>query len=380
MKKNVGTIAFVANTSWSIYNFRRGVIKVLLENKYKVVVIAPVDEYSSKLQDLGCTFFDVNIDNYGTNPLKDLSTIFKLINLYYKIKPNLIFHYTIKPNIYGTIAAYINRIPSIAVTTGLGHLFYRNFFTKKITKLLYRLTGHLCTEMWFLNKQDIIDFTKEGIVKQDKIILLNSEGVDTEYFKPIFKPYVDNNKIIFLYAGRLIRDKGLDILLEVAEKMKNKLIEFQVLGFIDDKNPNSISLNEIMDKHNKGIITYLGHTDDVRPFIAQADCIIFPSFYREGISRLLLEGASMGKSIITTDNVGCREVVEDGINGFLCQPNSVESLRAAINEFINMTKEEKQLMGDTGRQIVEREFSEKQIIDFYLKKIKPFEKKSSQIN
>ncbi|MFK7946492.1 MAG: glycosyltransferase family 4 protein [Saprospiraceae bacterium] len=362
------SIIFVANTSWSLYNFRLGIVKALLLKGFKVVVIAPFDDYSLKLEEVGCDYFDIKLDNYGTNPFKDIRTIISLVILYRKIRPCIIFHYTIKPNIYGTLAAYINDIPSIAVTTGLGHLFYRNFFTKKITKQLYCLAGKLCKEMWFLNEQDVKDFLKEKIITEDKVVLLNSEGINTKHFTPQ-KSFKKDSKINFLFAGRLIKDKGLEILIDTAEKIKDESIIFSILGFIDSKNPNSITLQEIQEKHERGIINYLGDTADIRPFIAESDCIIFPSFYREGVSRILLEAASMGKPIITTDNVGCREVVQDGINGFLCEPKSIQSLEETIEKFISLSKEKRIEMGRAGRRIVKEQFSEKRIIDFYLDKI-----------
>ena len=369
MKKN-GKIAFVSNTSWSVYNFRLGIIKRLLALGLEVIIIAPNDDYSQKLKDLGCHFFPLSLDNYSTNPLKDIRTTFQLWNLYRQLKPDYIFHYTIKPNFYGTIAAFLNGIPSIAITTGLGHLFFSNPIVTFITTNLYRLTGKLTKEIWFLNESDRITFIEKELVAPEKTFLLPSEGVNIEHFSPQPRRTF-SNKTIFLYAGRMLKNKGVALL----EKASNILqqrgyeIEVQLLGDISRYIPNGITPEQLNRWQIEGHIRYLGITADVRPFIANADCIVFPSYYGEGISRILLESASMEKAIISTDHVGCREVVEDGKNGFLIPIKNVVALVKAMEQFLSLNATDRKAMGKFGREKVKREFEEEKIISIYLEKI-----------
>lgn len=367
------TIAFVSNTSWSIYNFRIGLLRSFRKEGYNVIVIAPKDNFSSKLLSEGFSFYHIDIDNYGMNPLKDIGTLIKLYRIYKKVKPEFIFHYTIKPNIYGSVAAYLNKIPSIAVTTGLGHLLTKSSF---ITLNLYRICGKLSEEIWFLNNEDANIFLEKKIVKEDKYCVLPSEGINTNYF---YNSNDTNNypTTEFLFAGRLIRDKGLELLVNAAKqilKTTNKKVKFNILGFIDHNNPNSVSFDEIIQWQKEGIIHYLGETNDIRKYIEFCDCILFPSFYREGVSRVLLEAACMGKPIITTDNVGCREVVQHNYNGLLCLPRDLDSLIASIEYFLTLSNEERKEMGKNGRKKIHKEFNETKIFDIYLQKVRPLVK------
>ena len=368
MDLKIKTVAFVANTSWSIYNFRLGIIKKLLSLGIKVVVVAPPDDYSSKIKSLGCDFYPISLDNYGYNPVRDFKTLIQLRKIYKKTRPGFIFHYTVKPNIYGTIAAKFCKIPSIAVTTGLGHLFLKNRLVTFISFGLYRIVGRLSQQIWFLNEDDKALFLKKKIIKPKKAFLLNSEGVDTDYFAPM-NVQRDDDKTIFLYAGRLLKDKGVELLVEVSKQLQKEYsnIEVHLLGFVDESNPNSVLKKQLNTWEASGYIKYRGETDDVRPYIAAADCVVFPSFYKEGISRILLEAASMAKPIITTNQTGCREVVEDGVNGFLCEVKDISSLYHSMQDFIALSNTHQIKLGKNGRKKVLNTFDELLIIAIYLK-------------
>lgn len=366
IKKRVG---IVSNTSWSIYNFRLGLIRRLRDFGYNVFLIAPKDNFTSKLIEEGFTYCEINMEKSGTNPFKDFMTIRQVINVYKTNELDFIFHYTIKPNVYGTIAATICGIPSIAITTGLGHFIsFRNPLTSSVSVLLYKISALLTKEMWFLNESDIDSFTRRKIISKRKAYLLNSEGIDIQHFKPLEEEtHPKTKKLTFLYAGRIIWDKGVKELVEAAVilKRKYKNIEFHLLGFIDTSDSNSVSYAEIQQWQKNGIIKYKGETDDVRPFLQDASCLVFPSFYREGVSRILLEAAAMAKPIITTDNVGCREVVKDGVNGFLCEKRDPRDLAKKIEKIIKMSPDERRLMGLNGRKVVIQEFDEELIINKY---------------
>lgn len=364
-------IAIVSNTSWSVYNFRLGLIRRLQEMGYEISIIAPQDNFSAKLVAEGFHFHHIYTNNYSTNPLNDLRTLFQLKRIYQKNKFDFIFHYTIKPNIYGTLAARWCKIPSIAITTGLGKLFsFNNKVVKFFSTKLYQIAARYSQQIWFLNQSDLDSFIKKGIISKEKTFLLPSEGIDTQKFKPK-ETYsrVEPKKLTFLFAGRIIWDKGVKEFVEAAKiiKKNHSNIDFQILGFIDPSNPNAVPYEDIQRWQRKNIISYLGETEDVRPYLEEASCLVLPSFYNEGVSRILLEAAAMGKPIITTDNVGCRDVVEDNFNGFICQPKDKNDLVQKILKFVKLPFKEQELMGLNGRKVVINKFSEERIINIYIK-------------
>jgi len=363
-------IAIVSNTSWSVYNFRLGLIRRLQEIGYEISIIAPQDNFSAKLVAEGFNFHHIYTNNYSTNPLNDLRTLFQLKRIYQKNKFDFIFHYTIKPNVYGTLAARWCKIPSIAITTGLGRLFsFNNKVVKFLSTKLYQIAAKYSQQIWFLNQSDLDSFIKKGIISKEKTFLLPSEGIDLQKFKPT-ETYSRRaqKKMTFLFAGRIIWDKGVKEFVEAAKMIRKQHgnIDFQILGFIDPSNPNAVPYEDIQRWQRKNIISYLGETEDVRPYLEEASCLVLPSFYNEGISRILLEAAAMGKPIITTDNVGCRDVVEDNFNGFICQPKDKDDLAQQILKFIELPFRDQEIMGINGRKVVIEKFSEERIINIYI--------------
>jgi glycosyltransferase involved in cell wall biosynthesis len=361
-------VAMVCNSAWSMYNFRLGVIKALQEQGYQVAVVAPQDKFSKKLEMQGCSVYNINIENKGTNPVKDLRTIYDFYTLYRQIKPDLIFHYTIKPNIYGTLAAKALGIPSIAVTTGLGYVFLQDNLISKLVKQMYKFSFFHAEKVWFLNKDDQSIFLKENIIKEEKAFILPGEGVNTKEFKPIAKKRTKGpRRFKFLLIARMLRDKGVEEFVKAAEIVKrtHDNVEFQLLGFLDVKSPGAISREEMDGWVKEGVVNYLGVTDDVTGYIQDADCIVLPSYYREGIPRTLMEAASMGKPLITTDNVGCREVVDDEINGFLCEVKNPQDLAQKCEMMIGLSPGKRKKMGNSGRRKMIAEFDEQIIIKLY---------------
>ena len=257
----------------------------------------------------------------------------------------------------------------MAITTGLGRLFtYNNRIVNKFSKILDQIAARYSKQVWFLNERDLNIFIDKGITTKEKTFLLPSEGIDLQKFQPsTINPNPDKT-ITFLFAGRIIWEKGIKEYVTAAKIIKEKYsnTKFQLLGFVDPSNPNSVPYQDIQDWQRKNIITYLGETEDVRPFLNKSTCLIFPSFYNEGISRILLEAAAMAKPIITTDNVGCRDVVKDNLNGFICHPKDIEDLVAKIEKFIKLSSEEKKEMGKNGREVVLKNFDESIIIQKYI--------------
>ena len=364
-------VAFVANTSWSIYNFRLGIIKQLQDYGIKVLVIAPKDQFTAKLVAEGVDFEHLHLDNHGTNPIKDIQSFLALVSIYKKHQLEFIFHYTIKPNIYGSLAAAWCNIPSISVTTGLGKLTsFSGKFLQWFILRLYKVGLKGCREVWFLNESDRQFFITKKLIPSYKAVVLNSEGVDTTKFCPTNFD-LRSGPIVFLLAGRMLWEKGVGEFVAAARFIRRKYPDtrFHLLGFIDTLDPNGISPKQVAGWQKEGVVNYLGETVDVRPFIEEADCVVLPTFYKEGISRILLEAAAMSKPIIATDQVGCREVVDDGINGFLCPSRNIAELIERMERIILMEDDARYQMGWQGRQKVIKEFEEQLIIMKYLKKL-----------
>jgi glycosyltransferase involved in cell wall biosynthesis len=342
--------------------------KSIGENDYEVVLVAPYDEYSDRLSK-EFEFHDIYMNNQGTNPKEDAITIIEFYKLYKKIRPDAVLHFTIKPNIYGTFACGLLGIKTINNVAGLGTLFIKQNFITKIAKWLYKLSQKKADKIFFQNGDDLREFVIDKLVNEDKCDVLPGSGVDTRRFLPMKR--TNNNKIVFLLIARMLWDKGVGEYVEAAKIIKKKYdnVEFQLLGFLDVENKSAISREQMDIWVEEGCVNYLGTTDDVRNYIAKSDCIVLPSFYREGTPRTLLESASMAKPIITTDNVGCRDVVDDGINGYICKPRNSGDLAVKIEKFIALSKDKVSDMGKNGRDKMLKEFDECIVIDKYLHNI-----------
>jgi glycosyltransferase involved in cell wall biosynthesis len=368
-KKKIG---MVVNEAWNMYNFRGGLLKKLISEGYEVVVIAPTDKFDEKLRNLGARVVDVEINSKGTNPIEDLKLIFALRKIYKREKLDIVFNYTIKPIIYGTIAAKLAGIIPIAVTTGLGYAFIKEGKVTRVVEKLYRFSLKFAEEVWFLNENDKKVFLERKLVDQSKTFVLNGEGIDTDHFKPLKKTRSDD-KIKFLMIARALWDKGVKEYCEAAKiiksKHRDKEIEFLFLGKIGVPNPSAVPRKYMEKYQDEGIINYLGVVDDVTAVIEESSCFVLPS-YREGISRVIMENASMGKPVIAADVPGCRELVDDGKTGYLCTPGESKDLAQKLEWFINLPEERKQKAGKLGRQKMIDEFSEKLVVGVYLDKLK----------
>ena len=360
------TIAIVVNTSWNVYNFRLGLLQALQKTGYKIIVIAPNDEYSNKFKSFGFEYHDVAINNKGTQPVEDIRLIYNLHKIYKNIRPDIVLHFTIKPNIYGTIAASLLGIPVVNNIAGLGTLFVNEDFITKIAKMLYKFSQARANHIFFQNNDDLDQFIQDSLVDSKKCNVLPGSGIDTNKYLPREKTY--SEKKVFLLIARMLWEKGVGEYVEAARVIKSnhKNIEFQLLGFLDVDNRSAISKDQMQEWMNEGVIDYLGSTDDVSTFISKADCIVLPSFYREGTPRSLLESASMAKPIITTDNTGCRDVVDHGISGYLCKVRDSNDLACKMELFLKLSDKEKDDMGNMGRVKMLAEFDESIVIDKYL--------------
>ncbi len=358
-------IVLVANTSWSMMKFRLGVMKMLVEKGYDVVIIAPRDKHSEDFKALGCHYIELSMDNKGSNIFKDLRMVYKLQKAYKKLSPDLIFHYTIKPNIYGSLAAKIAKKKSIAVITGLGYTFIHDTITAKIAKFLYKVSLKYANQVWFINIEDKNKFLLAELVPEEMMDLLPSEGINVETFSPI-KVKRKDNIFRFILVARLLWDKGVGEYVKAAKILTKKYenVEFQLLGFIDAQNPKAISQAQVDAWVENGYVNYLGPTDDVKPFIAAADCMVLPS-YREGVSMILMEAASMQKPIIATNVPGCRDLVNNGVSGYVCRMKDYSDLVEKMETMLHLDEKRRKKMGKEGRKLMLEEYNENLVTQKY---------------
>jgi glycosyltransferase involved in cell wall biosynthesis len=371
--QNKRLIAFVSNSAWSVYNFRIDVIRHLISNGFNVLVIAPDDENSQLLKNEGCIYEAIEFNNRHENPLQDFALYFRLKSVYRKYKPDFIFHYVIKPNIYGSFAAGKLNIPSVSVITGLGYPFAKRNWLYHVVKALYRKALRKVTEVWFLNNEDARAFTTHHILPITKVKVLPGEGVNLDHFSPSFQTSIPKNgHFVFLMSSRLLKSKGVSIYVDAARILKKKNIDarFELVGFFEKHHPDSLTLEEIQRWEKEGLIHFNGFASDVRPFLKNADCFVFPSFYNEGVPRGLMEAAGMELPIVTALNRGCKEVVLNNSTGYLCNPNDPFDLADKMEKIMNLTEEERKRMGKNGRSLVSKKFDIEKIIQQYVNILK----------
>jgi glycosyltransferase involved in cell wall biosynthesis len=373
------SIAFVANTSWSICQFRLYLLQELIADGYQVYVLAPRDKYSSRFENIpGLRYIELHhFKGKSISPFSALRLYRELLGHYRTIRPDLIFHYTIKANIFGAWAAARAKCPSVGVITGLGYAFTGNPLLTNIVRIIYRPALRSNAETWFLNADDLRAFQRQRLVEESRTFILPGEGVDTQRFQPLPESatipepgHGPGVPVTFLLIGRMIRHKGIFEFVEAAAILKKKglHIHAQLLGKFDEDNPVAIPRRQVDEWTRLGTVTYLGHTDDVVPFIRDADCVVLPS-YREGMPLSLLEGASMCKALIGSDAPGCRETIDDGLNGYLCAPKNGKDLALKMEKYYNLPAAAKRQMGIEGRNKVLRQFTREKVVEIYSKKI-----------
>ena len=364
-------LVIASNTSWSLFNFRLGMARSLKESGYEVILMAPFDEYSQILEE-EFEYHNIYMNNKGTNPKEDIKTLIGFYNVFKKIKPDIVLNYTIKPNIYGNIACALLGIKTINNISGLGTVFIKESLVTKLVKWLYKYSLSKSSKVFFQNSDDRDLFIQNKLVQRDKCDLLPGSGIDTNKF--ILIEYKNEDGIFkFLLIARMLWDKGVGEYLEAAKIVKSKYpnVEFQLLGLLDVANNTAISKEQMQEWVNKGLVNYLGKTDNVKEFIKKADCVVLPS-YREGTPRALLESASMSKPLIATNVPGCKEVVDDGINGYLCEVRNTQDLADKMEMMLNLSKNERKAMGKAGRVKMVDEFDEGIVVDKYLRSIEKF--------
>jgi glycosyltransferase involved in cell wall biosynthesis len=364
-------VAITLNTSWNIYNFRMSLIKALLKDGHDVVAIAPHDEYTVKLVEAGCDFEDVTMDSRGASPIRDTGLTFELYNIYNRVRPDIILHYTIKPNIYGTLAAAMLGIPVINNVSGLGTIFLNEDWISKIALSLYRFSFRFPKKVFFQNQEDYQLFMDKNLIQRNICEVIPGSGIDLDQFTPHPpKEKAEGEPFEFLMISRLIIDKGIREYVAAAAILQERGMnaKFNLLGKLDELHSRGISSEELNEWIEEGYINYLGSTDDVRPFINNADCVVLPS-YREGTPRTLLEAAASAKPIVASNVPGCNNIVDHRLNGILCKVKDEEDLALKMKEMYYMAPDLRSEMGLRGREIVERRFDHNIVIERYLKAI-----------
>jgi glycosyltransferase involved in cell wall biosynthesis len=367
---NKKKVVIALNMAWNLVNFRAGLLRELVAHGYEVVAVAPNDKYATKLTELGCRFVPLPMENGGTNVIKDLILLLRFVRLFARERPDVYLGYTVKPNVYGSLAANLLGVPVINNVAGLGAVFIENGWLVRVVRGLYRVALARSAKVFFQNPDDRDLFVEGGLVKPSKVALLPGSGIDLSRFAPPAAeatPATSDRKFRFLLIARMLGDKGVREYVEAAKAIKDRWpnCECCLLGFVDVKNPAAISRREMDSWVEQGYVRYLGESDDVRDEIVGADCIVLPS-YREGTPRTLLEAAAMARPIITTDAVGCREVVDEGVNGFLCKVRDSDDLAEKMLRMLELTPEQRIEMGRRGREKMVAQYDEKIVIQKYL--------------
>ena len=350
-------ILVLANSSSGLYDFRKELLSEL-GKKCEIVISVPEYDKVPELEEKGFEVIVVPMERRGLNPLRDL----KLIAAYWKIlrkeKPSLVITYTIKPNIYGGFLCRLLRMPYAVNITGLGTAFRKQGILRKFVTCLYKVSVKNAKVVFFENKENQQIFITEKIIREQNACLLNGAGVNLEYFTPAEYPKQEK-PVRFLFVGRVMREKGIDEVFGAMERLYEEGVSvvLDVLGNYEEHYEE-----EIKEYEGKGWLRYHGYQRDVRPFIEQAHCFVLPSWH-EGMANTNLECAAMARPIITSNIHGCKEAVIEGVSGYLCEKQSVNSLYGAMKQFVKLDNVSKMKMGLQGRKHMESLFDKKKVVE-----------------
>lgn len=333
-----------------------------------MLAIAPRDDFSEKLVELGCIYRELPMSQSGVNPFADLLLAWRLLNILRKEKPDVVLGYTIKPNIYGALVSRIAGIPIICNVSGLGTVFLWNGLASQLARLLYRVAFRFSTFIFFQNDEDQALFIEQIGVTVEKTAVLPGSGIDLKHFS--LQAYCPSGQVTFLMIARLLIEKGVEEFVNAAAIVKEKWpnVNFLLVGALDEAHKRSISQGQLDSWVASGLVEYHSPLADIRPMIHACDVVVLPS-YREGTPRTLLEGGAIGRALIATDVPGCRHVVNDGENGFLCQPQSSEDLAQKMVSYLSLTADEKISMALNSHRIIKEKYDQKLVIDQYANRI-----------
>lgn len=357
-------ILILVNNDVGLYNFRLELVERLLADGHQVIISSPYGERIEDLKKLGCEYHELNFSRHGMNPIKELALIRAYKKLIKKVQPDMVFSYTIKPNIYGAIACKSLNVPCVANITGLGTAVENGGIVQLITVLLYKYAFSKVQKVFFQNTENMQFFVDKGIAlgKHD---LLPGSGVNLQRFVPL--EYPSSEKVEFAFISRIMKEKGIDQYLEAAEHIKQKYPNtvFHVCGFCEQAYEKKLK-----QLHDRGVIIYHGMVRDIKSVLQHVHCTIHPTYYPEGLSNILLESSACARPIITTNRSGCREVIDDGKNGYIVKQQDSRDLIEKIEKFLSLPFEEKKDMGLAGRAKVEQEYDRQIVVEKYLYEMK----------
>ncbi len=360
-------LVLAINAAWNIANFRAGLIRGLQAEGWEVVAMAPRDAHVPRIEALGCRFVALPMHAGGTHPWRDWQLYRRYQAALAAERPDAFLGFTIKPNVWGSLAAHGLGIPVVNNIAGLGTAFIRGSWLTAVARLLYRRALRRSHRVLFQNDDDLRYFVDTGLVDASRAGRVPGSGVDlTQFAFTALPPAGAGRPLRLLFVGRLLRDKGLVELVQAARLLREAgvAVDLALLGFLDVDNRSAITRSELDAWQSEGILRYLGSADDVRPHVAAADAVVLPS-YREGVPRTLLEAAAMGRPLIASDAIGCRDVVDDGINGLLARTGDSTHLAVQIRHMAELGAEARAAMGRAGRFKVEREFDERIVVETY---------------
>lgn len=364
-------VLLAVNSAWNLHNFRMGLIRRLLDEGYDVLAVAPFDGYSGSVSGSGVRYRALEMDSRGRHPGRDLRLFFRLLLILRKERPAVFLGFTIKPNIYGALAARLLGIAVINNITGLGRAFSGSLLLRAFVSRFYRFALASSAKVYFQNEEDRLEFVRSGMVPPSLADRLPGSGVDLDHFR-CDPPGEGRQGFRFLLVARMLWEKGVGEYVEAARIIRSSVpdADFCLLGFLGGDEAGSVSLMQMESWNREGVVRYLGDAGDVRPFIADADCIVLPSYYREGVPRSLLEAAAMGRPVITTDMPGCRDAVDDGVSGLLCRPKDAADLADKMARLLALPIGQRRAMGLAARKKVEAEFDERLVVEHYLRSIR----------
>jgi len=339
---------------------RAGLIRALQDQGYEVVAAAPQGRGEEELRQMGVQTEVLPFNPRGMSPIADFILLRRFRALFRRVKPAAFMAFTVKPNIYGAAAARRAGIVSLNNISGLGRVFVERTLLTRLVERLYRWGFKRSCVVFFENRDDEHLFLIRKIVRSDQAMPLPGAGVDLDQFVPTAAAREEGEPFTFLLAARLLWHKGVRQFVEAARAIRAEQADtrFRILGFIEPRGRDSVPESELHRWAREGVIDYAGGTTDVRPIIAAADCVVLPTFYREGVPRILMEAAAMAKPVIATDMPGCRDAVDDGVTGLICSPRSTESLTEAMRAMLRLGSNRR---GDMGREAwakLERQFDE----------------------
>ena len=342
----------------------------LKDKGHEIVVIAPKDNYSDLLKEHFIFEELKTLSRKGKNPFRDIALVFELYLLYRKHPSCHIFQYTIKPNLYGSFAAFLCGRAPYSMVAGMGYVFTNISLMTLVVTVMYRIAASLSKRVLFLNEEDIADFKRLRIISKNsrKTLLLPGEGINLAHFNPINNAsFRSCGHGVFVFIGRLLLEKGIREFLQSASQLRPKYPNavFRVIGPIDHGNPSAISESELQLYVTSGSVEYIGSVADVRPHLADADALVLPTHYGEGLSRVCLEAYAMKKPIISTDNRGVKTLVQDRVSGFTVPEARLDLLPSTIERFLHLQPNQRAELGENGYQIVIRDFSISKVISFY---------------